>query len=105
MTRPTCIALPLLVFALATAHAQEPVPAGPISVHPPAVELRHQRQPQSLQVLGSTADGYTLDLHAQATFTSANPAIATVDATGWVQPVASGQTQISIAAGGQTVAV
>jgi hypothetical protein len=94
--------IPLLGVAT---HADDAAPAGPIAVHPPAIELRHHRQPQSLQVLAATAEGYTLDLHTQATFTSANPAVAAVDAAGWVQPVASGQTQIAVVAAGQTVVV
>jgi hypothetical protein len=53
-------------------------------------------------VLGATADGYSLDLRPQAKFTTADPRIATVDAHGWVRPVASGQTQITITVAGQT---
>src|SRR5205823_6507428 len=76
-----------------------------ISVDPAAVQLRNTRQPQSLQVLGATADGYTLDLRAQARFTSANPQIVTVDERGWVRAVASGQTQVEITVGGQKKSV
>ncbi len=53
-----------------------------ITVHPSAIELRHPRQPHSLQVLGTTADGYSLDLRSEARFTSANPGIAVVDTQG-----------------------
>src|SRR5438034_2987638 len=76
-------------------------PIGDVTVQPASVQLRNPRQPQSFQVLGATADGYTLDLRAQARFTSANPEIATVDEGGWVRPVASGQTQIEVTIGSQ----
>jgi hypothetical protein len=101
----------LLILGLAIcglsqdAFAQDAVPAGPITIHPPAVELRHPRQPQSLQVLGMSADGFSLDLSSAAKFTSADPNIAAVDEQGWVRPVASGQTQVTVVAAGQTVAV
>src|SRR5262245_33435120 len=86
-------------------YAQDAVPAGPITIHPAAVELRHPRQPQSLQVLGMSADGFSLDLSSAAKFTSADPSIAAVDEQGCVRPVASGQTQVTVIAAGQTVAV
>jgi hypothetical protein len=86
-------------------YAQDADPAGPITIHPPAIELRHPRQPQSLQVLGMSADGFSLDLSSAAKFTSADPNIAAVDDQGWVRPVSSGQTQVTVVAGGQTVAV
>ncbi len=83
--------------------AQEPVPQpASITVHPTAVELRHHRQPHSLQVLGATADGYSLDLRPQARFASADPRVAVVDGAGWVRPVGSGQTQVTITVAGQT---
>src|SRR5437588_788943 len=72
----------------ATCAAADP-PAPPsraITVAPASLELRHHRQPQALQVLGTTADGYSLDLRSQAKFTSADPRIATVDDQGWVRP-------------------
>lgn len=85
------------------ASAQQP--AAPFSVNPPSVEIRHHRHPHALQVLGQSADGFSLDLHDQAKFTSADPKIATVDPDGWVRPVANGQTQISVTVGNQTKTV
>ncbi len=83
--------------------ADEATPmAGSISVHPTVITLRHPRQPHSLQVLGASADGYSLDLHAQARFTSADARIARVDELGWIHPVANGQTQVTVAVVGQT---
>src|SRR5262245_33596049 len=50
-------------YALPGAALAQDLPApGSVSVHPPAIELRHPRQPQSLQVLGLSADGFSLDL-------------------------------------------
>jgi Protein of unknown function (DUF1553)/Protein of unknown function (DUF1549) len=83
--------------------ADEPAPLpNSITVHPTTLDLRHPRQPHSLQVLAATADGYTLDLRPQARFTSADPRIATVDAQGWVHPAGNGQTQVTVAVAGQT---
>src|SRR5439155_9248578 len=76
-----------------------------VTGQPASLQLRNPRQPQSLQVLGATADGYTLDLRSQARFSSANPQIATVDERGWVRPVASGQTQVEVAVGSQKKSV
>lgn len=89
------------------ARAAEDVlqPAGAIVVEPGAVAIKHPRQPQSLQVLGASADGYSIDLRDRAKFTSADPKIATVDAAGWVRPVATGKTQVTIAIAGQTKTV
>ena len=98
------IATLLCVFPL-MAHAQETPAPGSITVQPTAIEVRHQRHPLALQVLGSSADGYSLDLRGQAKFASADPKIAVVDADGWVRPVANGQTQVTIAVGTQTKTV
>jgi hypothetical protein len=104
--------LSLLALSLVTAGAgssclaaESPALAGPVTVHPATLALRHLRQPHSLQVLGATAEGTTLDLRSQARFTSADPAIAAVDEGGWVRPVASGQTRVTVAVAGQTVEV
>jgi len=84
--------------------AAQVVPAT-VAVHPTAIQLRHARQPQSLQVLGTTADGYSVDLRPQARFTSANPQVASVDARGWVRPISNGQTQIAVEAAGRKLTV
>jgi hypothetical protein len=102
----------LCLFALALAApaparaADEPAPQiVAVSVQPTAIDLRHHRQPWSLQVLGTTADGYTVDLHAQARYASAAPTVAVVDARGWVRPVGSGETQVTVAVAGKTISV
>jgi hypothetical protein len=90
-----------LLLALALTAAPARAAETPISVHPATLELRHHRQPHSLQVLSTTSDGYTLDLRTQAKFTSADPRVAAVDASGWVRPVGNGQTQIIVSVAGQ----
>jgi hypothetical protein len=93
--------LAVVVFvAGATAFAAEPTVS--LSVSPARIDIRHHRQPHAIQVLGAASDGFSLDLRGNARFTSANPQVATVDDTGWVKPVASGVTQITVAAAGQT---
>jgi hypothetical protein len=96
-----------LSLAVSPCRAAEPapVPAGPVTVHPAALDLRHARQPHALQVLGATADGYSLDLRDQARFASADPRVADVDERGWVRPVGSGSTTVTVAVAGQTLAV
>ncbi len=81
-----------------------PVPAT-IAVLPASLDLHHPRQPHSLQILATSADGFTVDLRPQAKFTSGDPKIACVDDQGWVWPIASGETSITVAVLGQTRAV
>lgn len=76
-----------------------------VAVLPASLELTHVRRPHSLQVLGQTADGFTVDLHEQAKFVVADPKIAAVDAAGWVRPIASGSTKLSVAVAGRTIEV
>src|SRR5690349_17833449 len=86
-------------------HAQQtPVPAS-IVVQPAALEIKQQRHPFLLQVLGATADGYTLDLAAQAKYSVGDTKVATVDAEGWVRPVGNGQTQVTVSVAGVTKTV
>lgn len=77
------------------------VTVGPVAVFPAKLELTHVRRPQSLQILGTTADGFSVDLHAKAKYASGDDKIAAVDAAGWVRPVASGTTKITITVPGQ----
>jgi hypothetical protein len=103
---PLLAALLVAGLAVSRNRADEPTPApGSVTVHPTAVELRHHRQPHAIQVLATSADGYSVDVRAQAKFASADPQVATVDAQGWIHPVANGQTQITVAALGQTKTV
>ena len=92
------------LVGIASGTAQEAVP-GSIAVQPAAIEIKHQRQPHALQVLGASADGYTLDLRSQAKYATGDPKVALVDAEGWVRPVANGQTQVTVTVAGQTKSV
>lgn len=58
-----------------------------------------------MQVLGLSADGFSLDLGSAARFASANPQIASVDERGWVRPIATGQTKITVEAADQSLVV
>ncbi len=99
------VALLTVVASARAADVPPPAPTGPVTVHPTTLDLRHARQPHSLQVLGATADGYSLDLRDQARFASADPRIAEVDERGWVRPVGSGTTTVTVVAAGQTLTV
>ena len=52
-------------FAYAGNGPVVPVPSS-LTVQPTTLDLRHHRQPHALQVLGTSADGYSLDLRSQA---------------------------------------
>jgi hypothetical protein len=99
------IALLTFIGSTRAADVPPPAPAGPVTVLPATLNLRHARQPHALQVLGTTADGYSVDLRDQARFTSADPRIAEVDERGWVRPVGSGNTTIAVAVAGQSLTV
>src|SRR5262245_26415785 len=103
LTPLIAVALALCVFPAHLRAEDAFTPAGPITVHPASLELKHPRQPRSLVLLGATSDGYTLSTMPR--YTSADPKIATVNDSGWVLPVANGQTQITIAVAGQMLTV
>ncbi|MBI1917373.1 MAG: Ig-like domain-containing protein, partial [Planctomycetes bacterium] len=87
---------------LAPLPAAEPAVTGELRVQPQALTLVHPRQPHSILVRGTTADGLVLDLTGSATFASADETIAVVDSFGWVRPIASGKTAITVRAAGRT---
>ena len=105
----TQISLSILLAACGLASlaqaADPPAIISPPRVEPASIKLTDRRQPQSLLVTGTTTEGLTLDLSPNATFTTGAANIATVDAAGWVHPVASGATEITITAAGQTLRV
>ena len=108
--RSSCVAL-LLTAALGPSLRAADEPASALSgvvnvkVQPAAINLHHPRQPFTLQVLGTTADGYTVDLHGQARFSSADPKVAAVDERGWVRPTGSGATDVTVTVGARTLTV
>ncbi|HEX3657169.1 MAG TPA: DUF1549 and DUF1553 domain-containing protein [Pirellulales bacterium] len=96
----------MLLAAVNSAGADDlPKLAGPVVVHPAALELRHVRQPHSLQVLGTTADGYSVDLRPQAKLRIADPRIASIDERGCVRAVSTGHTTVEVAIGQQHLIV
>ena len=92
-----------LVLSMSMAHAQTTAPAGNVTVVPATVKLSDMRQPQSLLVLGRTADGFALDLTDHAVLRSTDESVAVVD-RGWVRPLKSGEAKITVQAAGQTIA-
>ncbi|NBY02605.1 MAG: hypothetical protein EBQ87_11585, partial [Planctomycetes bacterium] len=61
----------LLLTVLGFQVAADAVPTGPVLIAPTSMVLTHLRQPRSLQVLGTSAEGYTLDLAKDTKFVSA----------------------------------
>src|ERR1051325_9604209 len=105
MTLHRCAALFVLLASAAAGRAQEAPLAGSVTVQPTAIDIKHHRHAHALQILGASADGYTLDLRTQAKYASADAKIATVDTEGWVRPLANGQTQITVSIGDVTKTV
>ena len=86
----------LVLFAFsAPAHAA-------VLVKPAAVVLDN---PESSQQLLVASDKPGPDLTRAAKYTSANPAVATVDATGLIVPKGEGKTEIVVAHGAESVRV
>ncbi|MFO0967556.1 MAG: DUF1549 domain-containing protein [Gemmataceae bacterium] len=74
-------------------------PADSIDIYPPTVTLDGPRASQHLGALALHKGGRQWDVTTTAKYSSANPAIATVDATGLVQPVKDGETTIAVQVG------
>ena len=98
-----CVTLVFVASSVSIQAEQLPI-SGNIQAVPSALKLIHHRHEHSLTISGRTADGFAVDLSKQATLTSADPTIATIE-NGWVKPLKSGQTQITVQAAGQTVQV
>src|SRR5262249_16757690 len=97
------VAMLLAVPAWAAAPAQ-PDRIVSVSVLPTTITLSHHRNPHSLQVLGLTADGYTVDLRSSAKVTVDAPKVAVYE-DGWVRPVGDGTAKVTVAAAGQTLTI
>src|SRR5262245_45786537 len=102
MKKQQAIAISICFLLAAAVQAQDVAVPGTVAVSPGTIEIRHQRQPHAIQVLAATAEGYSLDLRTQAKFSSSDAKIATVDADGWVRPVANGQAQVTVTVAGVT---
>lgn len=98
------IVFSMVAMSAVPSFAQQTPSAGSIQSVPAALKLTQHRHEHSLIVSGRTADGFAVDLSATAVMTSADPTIAVIE-NGWVKPLKSGQTQISVQAAGQTVQV
>lgn len=106
MQLPVFLALAATTAPVVSAGATDaPLSIGPIRVEPAAISLTHPRRPHSLVVTASSADGRAIDLTAMAAFTSSNESIARVTPLGWVEPVATGETDVTVIAAGQTSTV
>jgi hypothetical protein len=90
-----------IAFIAVPAFAAEPAA---VTVHPTAIEIKHHRHPHAIQVLGTTADGYSVDLRDSAKFTVADPKVAVVE-DGWVRPVSAGETTVTVTAGNQSFTI
>jgi hypothetical protein len=93
------------VIGMMVSSGQAADPPSAFTVYPPALSLHHHRQPQAIQVLATSPEGYSIDVRSQAKFVSGDPKIAVADDHGWVRPVASGQTQVNVIVAGQNQVV
>lgn len=93
-----------VVLGLGTAAlaAEPPAIQGDLRVEPALARLTHRRHPQSLVVTAPGVAGQTIDLTAEARYTSSNEQVARVSTDGWVEPVASGSCEIRVEAAGRT---
>ncbi len=93
--------LALLAFA---APSWADAPLAKIEVFPPDINLTSARDRQLVVVQATYADGITRNVTKDTTLTLANPALVRRDGnTFW--PVADGETQMTVAFGGQTLSV
>jgi hypothetical protein len=97
-----------LAPALIAAAPDGDDPPGPalsrVEVFPPDVTLTTGRDLQSLVVQATYADGVTRDVTAEAQATLADPSLAKIEG-GVLTPLKDGETQLSIAFGGQTLSI
>ena len=94
--------LPADVFAPAV--RKPPAPMTGLAVYPPEVKLATARDRQSIVVQATFADGITRDVTKEATIEVANPKLVRRDGATF-HPAADGSSSISVAYGGQKVAV
>ncbi|MFM8475176.1 MAG: hypothetical protein ACKOEO_05200, partial [Planctomycetaceae bacterium] len=107
MLRAAHIALCLLPLLLAPpGYSQQPdtPAAGPrvfqsLECFPARIQLSSIRDSRRFLVTGTTADGQKIDLTADAKASSTAPCF-TVDADGYLTPVATGEGKLIIAAAG-----
>jgi hypothetical protein len=87
-------------------HAAPPKEAlRSIEVYPPQIRLQGPRDEQRLGVLGRHADGRAWEWTRSARYSSSDPKVARVDASGTVRPVSDGQATITVRVQGQSRSV
>ncbi|HRX78334.1 MAG: DUF1549 domain-containing protein [Planctomycetaceae bacterium] len=97
------IALAFCCLFTSLVAAEEVAPAK-IHVYPADVQLTTNRDRQSLIVQAEYADGITRDVTAEAKFTLANAALASVEAN-VLRPLADGASELKVEYGGHAVTV
>jgi hypothetical protein len=95
------IACLVLLVAAAVGVAQTPAK---VAVYPPDMNLETARDRQSFVVQATYPDGLTRDVTAEAQISVANPALVKIDKFACL-PLADGQTELTVAFGGQTAKV
>jgi hypothetical protein len=111
MTRRPPFGVSVCAIALLAARLVAAEPTAPaaavrqLTVFPPQIALAGPRAEQRLGVLATHADGRQWDHARTATYASADPAVATVDAAGTVRPAGDGHTTVTVTAGGATATV
>ncbi len=106
MNKKSILPLAVITMTLAAAapiHAQDK-PAT-LMVDPAVVSLRGPQAVYTLLVTGKTADGRVVDLTNNATYVSAQPAVATVSPRGVVRARKDGKAEIIVSAEGKTAKV
>ncbi len=100
MQRQLLLLLTLAVTLTAPGFAR----AAP-TVTPPAVKLDSPEASQQLLVTATNPTGQPLDQTRAATYEVANPAIASIDATGLISPKAEGKTEVVVKLGADVLRV
>jgi hypothetical protein len=94
----------ILLSAVVVFGFEPAAPAAGLQVFPAEVTLTGPHSRQQLILLAKEGGQFTGDLTGRAKFTTSNPAVATVDETGIVQPVGDGEAMIVADHNGQRAA-
>jgi uncharacterized protein YjdB len=93
------------VAALSLVVAACPAKVASIEVAPAKVMLKSDTQSQKLSATPKDSDGAAIEDERPVAWTSADPAVATVDASGLVKPAGSGKTTVTATIEEQTASV
>src|SRR5262249_5807681 len=98
------LSLAAVAFALGLSPTQAETPKSAdlrsLSVYPSKVDLSGPRAEQHVGVLGEYADGKRRELTHTARFTSSDPKVVSVDATGRLRGLANGRAMLTVEASG-----